>query len=186
MSADKITLDRINLMHPAVRYELLQDYLHINNKLLGKGVRLRFAYTLRTFAEQDALYAQGRTKLFDNNGKRLGIVTNAKAGQSYHNYGLAFDIVLLLDPNGDGNFEAASWNTKADNDKDGVSDWMEVVKYFKSKGWTWGGDFKKFPDAPHFEKTFKNHWKTLLNKMHNGEFEEARLFDGNGLKYPTL
>ena len=55
--ADSITLDRIKLMHPKLRAELLEQYLTINTAL-PKGVRLRFAHTLRTFAEQDALYAQ--------------------------------------------------------------------------------------------------------------------------------
>jgi len=176
---DKITLERIQLLHPDVRDEVLAAYTHVNNNLLGKGVRLRFAYTLRTFAEQDALYAQGRTKLFDNNGKRLGIVTNAKGGQSYHNYGVAFDIVLLVDKNGDGTFESASWDVNADYDKDNLKDWMEVVTYFKSIGWAWGGDFKKFKDAPHFEKTFGYSWAKLLTKMSNPIIN-------NGIKYPTL
>lgn len=166
-------------MHPAVRQEVLDMYTYINNKLLGKGVRLRFAYTLRTIKEQDELYAQGRTKLFDAKGKRLGVVTNAKGGQSIHNYSLAFDIVLLLDKNGDGVFEAASWDTKADNDKDGTSDWMEVVNYFKGKGWTWGGDWK-FVDAPHFEKTFGHTWQTLKAKVDKGEVITEVI---NGTKY---
>jgi peptidoglycan L-alanyl-D-glutamate endopeptidase CwlK len=42
----------------------------------------------RTMEEQTALYAIGRTSL----GK---IVTKARAGESYHNYGLAFDWVPL-------------------------------------------------------------------------------------------
>ena len=42
----------------------------------------------RTMEEQAGLYAKGRTKP----GK---IVTKAKPGQSYHNYGLAFDWVPL-------------------------------------------------------------------------------------------
>ena len=78
---DKITLDRIELMHPTIREQLKKDYLEIN-KNLPKGVRLRFTQTLRTIKEQDDLYAQGRTK----KGK---IVTNAKGGQSIHNFGLA-------------------------------------------------------------------------------------------------
>jgi peptidoglycan L-alanyl-D-glutamate endopeptidase CwlK len=106
----------------------------------------RFSYTLRTFAEQDALYAQGRTK----SGK---VVTNAKGGQSYHNYGLAVDIVLIRDMDGNGSFETASWDTNLDADNDGQSDWMEAVAIFKRHGWEWGGDWK-FTDMPHFQKTF--------------------------------
>lgn len=158
---DAITLERIKLLHPKVRNEVLAAYTHINNNLLGKGVRLRFAYTLRTVEEQDALYAQGRTTA----GKK---VTNAKGGQSIHNYGLAFDIVLLYDKDGNGTFESASWDTKADFDKDKVADWMEVTNHFKSIGWTWGGDWKRFPDYPHFEKTFGHTWKTLKAKHDAG------------------
>lgn len=171
-------------MHPKVRQEVLDMYTYANQKLLGKGVRLRFAYTLRTNQEQDALFAQGRTVLFDKNGKRLGKVTNARGGQSIHNYGCAFDIVLLLDKNGDGVFEAASWDMKADNDKDGTSDWMEVVNYFKSKGWVWGGDWK-FKDGPHFEKTFGHTWRTLQAKYNAGEtFDEV--IDGKIYKWVKI
>lgn len=140
MAADKITLDRIALMHPKVRQEVQDMYMHANNKILGKGVRLRFSHTLRTMAEQEALYAQGRTKPGN-------VVTNAKAGSSYHNYGLAFDIVLLYDKDNNGTFETASWDNKDPN-------WVKVVEYFKSQGWFWGGNFKSFKDYPHFEKTF--------------------------------
>src|SRR5207245_1159897 len=47
---------------------------------------------LRTWEEQDALYAKGRTT--PPVGKPY-IVTMAKGGQGYHNFGLAFDIVVL-------------------------------------------------------------------------------------------
>lgn len=176
---DKPSLERIELLHPAVRDEVRELFLHINNKILGKGVRMRLAYTLRTFKEQDALYAQGRTKLFDNTGKRLGKVTNAKGGQSIHNFGLALDFVLLLDRNGDSVFESAVWDVKSDFDKDGKSDWMEVVKAFKDKGWVWGGDWK-FVDPPHFEKTFGNNWRSLQAKNAKGDtFDEII----NGVTY---
>lgn len=168
--SDKPTLDRIELLHPAVRQEVKDIYLNeIIPALSGKAI-CRFAYTLRTFAEQDALYAQGRTKLFDTKGKRLGIVTKAKGGQSIHNFGLALDIVLLKDTNGDGTFESASWETNVDFDKDGKADWMEVVNILKKHGWVWGGDWKSFKDAPHFEKTFGHTWKTLLPKHNAKQF----------------
>jgi len=168
--SDKPTLDRIEFLHPAVRQEVKDIYLNkIIPALSGKAI-CRFAYTLRTFAEQNALYSQGRTKLFDDKGKRLGIVTKAKGGQSIHNFGLALDIVLLKDSNNDGKFESATWETNIDFDKDGKSDWIEVVNILKSHGWTWGGDWKSFKDAPHFEKTFGHTWKTLLPKHNAKEF----------------
>ena len=182
---DLITLDRIKFMHPRVRTEVLNAYKHINEKLLGKGVRLRFAYTLRTNAEQDALYVQGRTKLFDANGKRLGVVTNAKGGQSVHNYGLAFDIVILLDKDGDGKFESASWDIKSDNDRDGVADWMEIVKYMRSLGWVWGGDWASFTDYPHFEKTYGHTWKTLKALYDAGKVTEE-VIDGKTYKWVKI
>jgi peptidoglycan L-alanyl-D-glutamate endopeptidase CwlK len=164
---DKLTIERIKTLHPKIRQKVLDAYIFCNNKLLGKGVRLRFAYTTRTNEEQNELFALGRTKLFDKKGRRLGIVTKARGGQSIHNYHLAWDIVLLLDKNGDGIFETASWDTALDFDKDGKADWMEVVDYFKSIGATWGGDWR-FKDKPHFEMTFGHSWRTLKQMVDNG------------------
>jgi peptidoglycan L-alanyl-D-glutamate endopeptidase CwlK len=149
---DKVTLNRIEQLLPSLRDEAGIIYKEICEALKGRAI-CRFAFTLRSFKLQDELYAQGRTKP----GK---IVTNAKGGQSYHNYGLAIDIVLLVDKNGDGTFETASWQTNVDFDGDGVSDWMEVVKIFKMYGWEWGGDWK-FTDMPHFQKTFGKSIKQL-------------------------
>lgn len=136
---DQVTLQRIELLHPKLRNEAKSIYAEICEALKGYAI-CRFAYTLRTFAEQDALFNQ-KPK-----------VTNAKGGQSYHNYGLAIDIVLLKDKNKNGTFETASWETNVDFDKDGISDWIEVVAIFKRYGWEWGGDWK-FTDNPHFQKT---------------------------------
>ena len=113
---DQVTLDRINLLHPKLRDEVVKMYDEIVAALTGSAI-CRFAYTLRTFAEQDALYAQGRTK----GGLK---VTNAKGGQSYHNYGLAIDIVLLVDKDKNGTYEKASWDIKTDFDGDGKDDVM--------------------------------------------------------------
>lgn len=142
---DQKTLERIQLLHPKLRDEAVELYDEIVASLTGSAI-CRFAYTLRTFAEQDALFAQGRSKP----GK---VVTNAKGGQSYHNYGLAIDIVLILDKDKNGTFETASWDLKSDFDGDKKADWMEVVQIFKRYGFEWGGDWK-FVDAPHFQKSF--------------------------------
>jgi peptidoglycan L-alanyl-D-glutamate endopeptidase CwlK len=161
---DTVTLQRIQLLHPKVRTEVDNIYKNqIVPALTGRAI-CRFAYTLRTFAEQDALYAQGRTRLFDSKGNRLGIVTKAKGGQSIHNFGLALDIVLIKDN------KTASWEDNIDFDKDGKADWLEVVDIMKSNGWTWGGDWKSFKDKPHFEKTFGYTWQQLLAKHNSGDF----------------
>ena len=151
---DQTTLERIKLAHPIIRQKLEQEYKEINSKL-PKGVRLRFAYVYRSIDEQNALFNQ-RPK-----------VTNAKGGQSIHNYGLAFDIVLLYDKDNNETFETASWEEN--------SYWIQVVNYFKSKGWEWGGDWKKFKDAPHFQKPYK--WQDLA---------KLPTFIDNGIKYPKL
>jgi len=154
---DQVTLDRIKLLHPKLRDEAVLLYDEICKALTGKAI-CRFTHTHRTFAEQDALYAQGRTK----KGSK---VTNAKGGQSYHNYGLAIDIALLVDRDGNGSFETASWDTKTDFDVDKKADWLEIVTIFKRYGYEWGGDWK-FVDNPHFQKTFG---KSIvdLQKLHN-------------------
>jgi len=121
MAKDQVTLNRIQLMHPDVKAEVNSIYDQIITALTGRAI-CRFAYTLRTYQEQDALYAIGRTV-----DPAKPKVTNAKGGQSYHNFGLAFDIVLLKDTNGDGIFDQASWETNVDFDGDGVADWQEIV-----------------------------------------------------------
>ena len=142
---DKTSLSRVALMHPLLRTELTS----ILSEIEQGGVSIRLTQTLRTIQEQNDLYAIGRTKP----GK---IVTNAKGGQSYHNWALALDICLL---HKDG---SVSWSLNEDLDKDGIADWMEVVKVFEKYGWEWGGKWK-FKDTPHFQKTFGKSIKDLQN-----------------------
>lgn len=167
---DLISIERIKTAHPKLREELSKICSEADFKLVGKA-KLRLAYVLRTNEEQAILYAQGRTKLFDSQGKRLGIVTNAAPGWSMHNYGLACDIVLLIDNNGDGKYEEASWDTVKDFDKDGQADWMEVVEVFKKYGWIWGGSFKTIVDKPHFEKPMGYNIKQLLTLKKEGKID---------------
>lgn len=152
---DQITIDRINLLHPSIREDVKKWYLEINKKL-PKGVRLRFTHTYRSIEEQN--------KLFNQRPK----VTNAKGGQSIHNYGLAFDIVILFDKDNNGTFETASFKV----DKY----WLQVAEFFKSKGFDWGGDWKSFKDYPHFE--VKGHkWQDLqkLPKVINNDISYPKL-----------
>lgn len=166
---DKITVDRIRFAHPRLREQLLRDYLDIN-KQLPKGIRLRFSHVLRTIAEQNELYAQGRTK----KGNK---VTNAKGGQSIHNYGLAFDIVILKDLDNNGTFETASWDQDVH--------FLKVIKFFKSKGYVWGGDFKSISDKPHFQFDYGFDWRTLESRMNKG-ITISEIIDGKEYSYVKI
>lgn len=150
--ADITTIKRIAELHPRVRPELPI----ILTEIQAKGIDIRIAQGFRSFAEQDALYAKGRT----DSGH---IVTNARGGESYHCWGLAIDFCLL---HKDGSI---SWDLKEDTDKDKEADWMEVVDTFMAHGWE-SGMFWKRADNPHFEKKFGLNFKqlALLPKDGNG------------------
>jgi peptidoglycan LD-endopeptidase CwlK len=154
---DPISLKRIEKLHPKVREEAKKILEEISQKLTGRAM-CRFTYTLRTMTEQNALYAQGRTI-------KGPIVTNARAGYSYHNYGLAIDFALVIDG------KEASWDMSKDFDGDKKSDWMEVVEVFEKYGWEWGGRWK-FKDGPHFQKTFGNKVADLLKQHNAGKIDK--------------
>lgn len=90
----------------------------------------------RTWAEQDALYAQGRTTA----GR---IVTKAKGGQSNHNFGIAADF---------GVFQSARYLDES-NPTLAAKIHLEVAREAIAAGLNieWGGDWKSMPDTPHFE-----------------------------------
>lgn len=104
-------------------------------ELWKQGIYVLITQGYRSIQEQNELYAQGRTKP----GK---IVTNAKGGTSYHNYGLALDFALYTKDGKD-----AIWD-------DSLPEWKKVVTAFKKRGFEWGGDFRSFKDTPHFQMTF--------------------------------
>jgi hypothetical protein len=124
---------RIASIHPSVATRA-RAMVHLCSQ---SGVEVVITQGLRSWQEQDQLYAKGRTIL------PLGsehFVTMAKGGQSYHNFGLAFDIVVL-DAIG-----KADWDVSH-------SGWATAAEIGKSLGLEWGGDWKKFKDRPHFQYT---------------------------------
>lgn len=158
---DKPTQDKIMQLHPSVRIEMTNIIKEINSKLTGCS-QVRISQGLRTFKEQDGLYALGRT-ITNPVGKTAkktkgNIVTQSKGGQSVHNYGFAVDIVLIIDG------KEASWDTRKDWDGDKVADWDECVKVFEKHGWSWGGTWITFKDMPHFDKIGYNNWRILQTK----------------------
>lgn len=167
MINDRPTQNIINKVHPKLRKELTEIIEKAQDALTGSA-SIRLTQGLRTIDYQNSLYAKGRTV-------KGSIVTNAKGGQSYHNYGLAVDFCLIIDG------KAMSYNEVKDYDGDKVADWSEVVKIFKSYGWSWGGDFKSIKDSPHFEKTFGNNWKTLL-----ANYNAGKIITDDGEKYVVV
>lgn len=159
---DPVSIQRANKLHPKVVQEVFEA---IGEAEAGFpiNIQVRIVQGLRTIEEQDALYAQGRTLP----GK---VVTNAKGGSSYHNYGLAVDFAILYDKDGNGTFEELSWDTAKDFDKDRVFDWQEVVIAFEKRGWEWGGKWRTFKDLPHVQKTFGKTVKQLKELYKPGEY----------------
>lgn len=124
---DQISTVRLSLLHPKAR-DTFKTFIEQAETALN--TTLRITQGLRTIEEQNALYAQGRTKP----GK---VVTNAKGGSSYHNYGLAIDVVELV--NGQPN-----WHF----------DYVQLKPFADKLGIVWGGTFRSIVDKPHFEISF--------------------------------
>ena len=110
------------------------------------GITIKVISGTRTYAEQDALYAKGRTQPGN-------IVTRVEGGYSNHNFGIAFDI---------GIFENGRYVPESPKYK-------IVGKLGKSIGLEWGGDWE-FVDEPHFQ--LRPDW---ARKLPNNELVLAAL-----------
>jgi len=97
----------------------------------AEGIDLLVTSTYRDAECQDALYAQGRTKP----GRK---VTNARGGQSWHQYRVAFDVVPLF-------AGKAVWNDQRL--------WKRIGELGESVGLEWAGRWKTFRESPHFQFT---------------------------------
>lgn len=130
---DAISEARLSLVWPV----LAEKIRGMAAMLELEGIEIRVVQGLRTWAEQDALYAQGRTT------KGI-IVTNARGGQSWHNFGLAADCVPSQF--GTGQIYNPDWNNAHPS-------WIRMETVGQSLGLTSGASWRSFPDAPHFEDT---------------------------------
>jgi peptidoglycan L-alanyl-D-glutamate endopeptidase CwlK len=148
---DSRSLTALETLHPAIRPDAIAAWTEVQ-AAMAANVKVIVIQGYRTFAESNALYAQGRTAPGD-------IVTFAPAGESFHNYGLAFDFAMV---------------TNGKDDYNVGPHWMQVVTIMKKHGWTWGGDFPKEPvdktDNPHFEKKLGHNWRDLLALHNAGKF----------------
>ncbi|RYG74294.1 M15 family peptidase [Lentibacillus lipolyticus] len=110
-------------------------------KAAEQGIDVAITETVRSVERQNELYKQGRSE-------GGNIVTYAKGGESYHNYGLAVDFALR---NNDGDI---IWDTAYDGNKSGKADWLEAAEIAKELGFEWGGDWNGFKDYPHLQMDY--------------------------------
>jgi peptidoglycan L-alanyl-D-glutamate endopeptidase CwlK len=114
-------------LHPKVA-ELCRKFIV---KCDAAGIDVLITSTYRDFESQNALYAQGRTAP----GAK---VTNARAGESFHNYRVAFDFVPIVN---------------------GKADWKNLATFTKcgeiaeSLGLEWAGRWRKFKELAHCQLT---------------------------------
>jgi peptidoglycan L-alanyl-D-glutamate endopeptidase CwlK len=117
---------RLKQLHPAVAAAVIATIAD----LADKGTVVEVVQGLRTYEEQDALFAKGRTAPGQ-------IVTQARGGESNHNFGLAADLCPFTNDKPD-------WNAP-------MAVWAAIGTAAMAHGLEWGGQWKKFLDKPHVQ-----------------------------------
>lgn len=117
----------INLLLPKVK-KMTEDFIA---KCNAQGIKVMITSTYRSPEEQDRLYAQGRTTPGN-------VVTNAKGGQSIHNWRCAIDFAPVV--NG-----VIPWNNK--------DLFTKIGQIGELCGFEWGGRWESFLDLPHLQYT---------------------------------
>jgi lysozyme family protein len=104
-------------------------------KAANQGIIIKVTSGSRSFAEQDELFAQGRTK-------RGKIVSNARGGFSNHNFGIAFDVTI---------FKGSTDPEKATTPVFESPVYKAIGALGTELGLEWGGNWKTIVDEPHFQ-----------------------------------
>lgn len=120
---------------------------HFMAAVLGAGFDARIISGTRSYAEQNALFNQGR---FGNPGP---IVTNAQGGESRHNFGIAWDI---------GVFENGGYLTDAEP-------YDRVAEVGLLEGMEWGGHWTSFKDRPHYQLALPLSTAEIRSRFEAGE-----------------
>lgn len=101
------------------------------------GITIEVISGLRSWKQQAALYAQGRTKP----GR---IVTKARPGSSWHNYGLAVDLGLF----------AGGKYLDSSNPKRADKIYKDLGTLAATRGIEWAGTWTTFTETPHFQNRY--------------------------------
>ena len=133
MTLDKISVDKLKLVYPDISERFLRVF---QDMLLHNQMVIRVTDGFRSIERQKKLYEIGRGKT------KLPPVTNAKAGDSLHNYGCAIDVCFV------GRDPYLNAHPKGD------FLWKEFGRLAKVHGFIWGGDFSYLIDRPHIQLTY--------------------------------
>lgn len=132
---DSISESRLDQVAPQ-----LASRIRRMSEMLKDEFTFRVTQGLRSWDEQEKLYATGR----DADGNKIGAtVTNARGGHSWHNFGLAVDLVpdIIAEPG----FQP-DWNETHPT-------WKRMIAVGESLGLASGSKWRTFPDWPHFQLT---------------------------------
>lgn len=125
------------------------------NEAKARGLKVGLHSGLRTFEAQDKLYELGRSVVNPDGSTaanpRGNVITKTIGGYSWHNYGLAGDLVFKND-------KGWTWDMT-------TAQWEELGKVGEMFGLEWGGRWTRFPDFPHFQ---------MIGKLKGRKFEELK------------
>ena len=125
---DDISHERLRNVNPRLATAIRQ----MAEMLAQENIFFRVTQGLRPWSIQDSLFAQGRTLAGE-------IITHARGGESWHNFGMAVDLAVERDGGID-------WN--ADHPA-----WKRMIQVGEMLGLYSGSHFRTFPDNPHFQMT---------------------------------
>jgi peptidoglycan L-alanyl-D-glutamate endopeptidase CwlK len=137
-------IQKLAFLHPIPRILVVRTIIRAKEDF---KLRLGVHSAYRSFEEQAALYAKGR----DDHGKIINpkeVVTYAKPGSSWHNYGLAVDLVMDGSPKPGLQW---TWQDFVDSNGDKINDWKQLGEIGESFLLAWGGRWTKPVDTPHFQ-----------------------------------
>jgi peptidoglycan L-alanyl-D-glutamate endopeptidase CwlK len=129
--ADSRSEGNIATLHPRVR-----PYARaLIEKAAGQGIVIKITSAMRTYAQQDKLFAQGRTEPGP-------IVTKVKGGFSNHNFGIAFDVTIFKGSDDPEKAKTPIWESPA---------YKAIGALGTELGLEWGGNWTSFKDEPHYQ-----------------------------------
>jgi peptidoglycan L-alanyl-D-glutamate endopeptidase CwlK len=154
----KRTLENLASLNKKARAKLEPFVICAQELMAKRNVTVEVISGLRSWQQQAALFAQGRTKP----GR---IVTKARPGSSWHNFGLAIDLGL---------FQAGVY---LDEKKPALAEalYNQLGNLAAKMGIEWAGNWKSFPEGPHFQVTFGLSLAEARARMQDTGFDHQRI-----------